>query len=364
MEKRKNIVFLLSRIKDAGGISRVSSIITNQLSNEQSFKIHAVSYQKKQVNAYNWSKQLTYHNLHDKDNVSLKRGIVIASIRLRKIIKKNNIDILICCGEEVASLAVFATLGKKCRLVYWSHTSFKGKTSDKYKFLNEYLLCVFAPYIITLTKTDLINYTKDSYAKHVEQIYNPIDPLFKNISRNYQLSSNKIISVGRLSYPKNFLLLVDVAVEVLGKNKDYVWHIYGIGSDHKEIEDKIVRNNLQKQLILKGHTSDLYKIYNDYSLFVMTSRYEGFPMSLIEAMACQLPMVSFDIATGPNEIIQDGVNGYLVEPFNINEMVEKINVLIQDENKRLAFSNANSTLTKQFEIEQIKEKWITFLNGI
>lgn len=364
MEKRKNIAFLLSRIKNSGGISRVSSIISKELSNKSQFNIHAISYQKKQLNAYNWGTQLIYHSLHDKDDITLKRGLFKGTIRLRRLIRENNIDVLICCGHELATLAVLATLGKKCQLVYWSHSSFKSKTNERFKNANEKILCLFAPYIITLTKTDMINYKKESNAKQVEQIYNPIDPLFTNINRSYKEASNKIISVGRLSFPKNYLLLVDVAIEVLGKNNNLVWHIYGNGSEGSKIEEKIFKNNLQNKLVLKGQVNNLYEIYNDYSLMVMTSRYEGFPMSLVEAMACKLPMISFDVPTGPNEIIMNGINGYLIEPLNVKEMADKINSLINDRNKKLAFSEANDQLMKQFEIEQIIDKWIIFLGYI
>ena len=107
----------------------------------------------------------------------------------------------------------------------------------------------------------------------------------------------------------------------------------------------IKKKGLQNNVFLKGYESKINRLYKEYALFVLTSRNEGMGMVLVEALKAGLPVISFDIKCGPSDVIVDGVNGYLIEPFNIEKMSEKINMLIKNVVKREEFSaNAESTL--------------------
>ena len=89
----------------------------------------------------------------------------------------------------------------------------------------------------------------------------------------------------------------------------------------------------------------------------MTSQMEGLPMVLLEAKSWGLPLVSFDIMTGPSDIIQDGVNGYLIEEGNIDEMAERIVELIKEDSKRKAFSKESQRDMDKFEMKKITSQW-------
>ena len=121
---------------------------------------------------------------------------------------------------------------------------------------------------------------------------------------------------------------------------------------------------MSDRLTLKGNALNIYELYPEYSFLVMTSRYEGFPMVLLEAAAKSLPLISFDIETGPNEIIIDDVNGYLIDANNSDAMVEKIDALICDSEKRKELSkNAYDTALK-FSVERICEQWYKLLENM
>jgi len=363
MKKKLNIAFLLTKISERGGISRVVSILSNELYKKNLYNIHIISFQEKDSQGYNWNNELIFHNLVG-DKVSMKKGIVKAALKSRKIINKHDIDLVISCGHLVGPLGVLSTIFKKTKLIYWSHSSFKATTSNKFRVFNEHFTAPFSNILISLTKVDEINYKKKTLARRVVQIYNPIDERLEKINTNYNYNSKKIISVGRLTAQKNFVLLVDVAKIVLEKHTDFSWHIFGSGEDEEKIKNKIKKHNLEGRLYLKGQCNNLYDIYNDYSMMVMTSLYEGFPMTLLEGIAFKLPLVSFDIPTGPNEIINQGINGYLVEPFDIEDMAKKISILIKDENQRQTFSASNSNYINEFNLKSIATKWTSLLEGI
>lgn len=120
------------------------------------------------------------------------------------------------------------------------------------------------------------------------------------------------MTVSRIDFVKGFEYLIEVSKLVFARYPDWQWHIYGDGEiEYKnKIIDLIQQNNLQKHIILQGNRSDIYDLYQNYSFYVMTSRYEGLPMVLLEAKAKKLPIVSFDINSGPSDIIRDGIDGF------------------------------------------------------
>ena len=197
----------------------------------------------------------------------------------------------------------------------------------------------------------------------ITQIYNPIAEGAAK-SEQYNGKSKKIISVGRLSYPKNFDRLISIAARILPLYPDWSWDIYGDGELKDSLQVLIDENKLSAQLTLKGQVSDLYNHYGDYAFMVMTSRYEGFPMSLIEGAANRLPLVSFDIPTGPNEIILDGSNGYLIDPNSDDDMVERIRYLIEDPTLRSTMSEKVHRLTDSFALGRILKQWKTLFGEL
>ena len=356
MENKIHIAFLLSRILVDGGITRVTAMLTKQFALDDRFHIHVISYQTIQKGGYQWNTNLSYYELVD-EGVKMKKGIFKATAKLRTILTQQKIKVLVSCGQEIGPLGALSTIGMSTKFVYWSHSSFKGKTHSKFKKFNELVTAAFTDVIVSLTKVDKINYKKGTLAKNVVQIYNPVDPTLLEQSHNYNATTNKIISVGRLSFQKNFLLLIDVAKKVLESNSNIQWDIYGDGYQENELRSKIQEFGLEQHVFLKGHVSNIYEIYKEYSLMVMTSRFEGFPMSLIEGLATKLPLISFDIPTGPNEIIDEGVNGFLIKPEDVDEMAYKIIELLSDENKLNTFSEAAFISSEAYSMKSIYNQW-------
>lgn len=144
----------------------------------------------------------------------------------------------------------------------------------------------------------------------------------------------------------------------------WTWDIYGEGELKDSLQKMINENGLSEKIRLMGQVSDLYDRYRDYAFMVMTSRYEGFPMSLIEGAANRLPLISFDIPTGPNEIIVDGVNGYLINADSDKDMVVKIRKLIENQEIRESMSKEVYQLTQAFAMERILKQWKILFNKL
>jgi len=254
-----------------------------------------------------------------------------------------------------------ATLFTNTKFICWEHSNTNLVSNHKFKKASRWMGAKFADKVIVLTKQDESDYFKKYRPKSLVQIYNPIDPNIFNISSTYDIDSKKIISVGSLCNRKNFTLLLDVAKMIFEKYVDWTWDICGEGEEREVLQNKIFELGLQDFVKLKGVVSNLYELYSQYSIMVMTSKSEGFPMALIEGMAKKLPLISFDIYTGPNEIIFDGRNGFLIKPFEVEVFAERICQLIENRELRMEMSKQNDILAENFHIGSISSKWASVI---
>lgn len=353
-----NICYLLGGFINNGGIGRVTSILANELCNLEQKIIFTLSFfHQEGTPLYQLNNKIKQDYLFP-EPITMKRAMLHHAIgKLRSYLTSNDIDILIACGALYFPLAVYACSTGKTKCICWEHSNVYNKADYRFQQLCRKAGSKKADLIVTLTKNDQKGYMDKYHLSDVDQIYNPIDKELFNVPKNYNKNSRKIISVGRLSYQKNFFLLVDIAARILNNFSGWEWHIYGEGKDKNELQQKINDCGLGSKIILKGQDKDIYKKYSDYSFMVMTSRYEGFPMSLLEGMANGLPMISFDVLTGPNEIIDHNINGYLIEPFSSEKMIHAISSLINNKEKRIAMSEACLQKSKQFSVEVITHQW-------
>ena len=180
----------------------------------------------------------------------------------------------------------------------------------------------------------------------------------------YDIHSKTILSAGLLLPIKGYEKAIQVARKVFDVCPDWKWIICGEGPERNHLEQLIKENNLQEKMILKGTVQNMEEQYQMASMFVMTSQMEGLPMVLLEAKSWGLPLVSFDIMTGPSDIIQDGINGYLIEEGNIDEMAERIVELIKDDSKRKAFSKESQRDMDKFGMRGIINQWNELVNNL
>ncbi len=133
--------------------------------------------------------------------------------------------------------------------------------------------------------------------------------------------------------------------------------IYGNGTEKEKLQEKINNLGLEKSFLLKGVTENIKEKYLASSIYVMSSRYEGMPMVLLEAMAHGLPIVSFECPCGPKDIIKDNEDGYLVSFGNVEQMAKKIEELIINKEKRKFFGKNARKNVERFSQDKIMEKW-------
>lgn len=183
------------------------------------------------------------------------------------------------------------------------------------------------------------------------------DPLSFVPTVQSPLTSKRVLAVGRYVYQKGFDLLLQAWAKIEHSCPEWSLAIYGDG-------DKAPYESFMHQLgidatrcHLNGPTSDIQREYVNSSLLAFSSRFEGFGMVLVEAMACGLPVVSFDCPCGPKDIVKDGEDGFLVESGNVDALADKMCKLMNDKTLRVSMSQAGLKNVQRFGIEHVAEQW-------
>lgn len=172
-----------------------------------------------------------------------------------------------------------------------------------------------------------------------------------------RMTGKRVICVARYSHEKGIDLLLKAWKEVESQIDDWRLDVFGEGerSPYEQLIDNLGID--RAHCALNGRTTDVEKEYCNSSVFVLSSRFEGFGMVIVEAMACGLPVVAFDCPWGPQAIISDGEDGLLVENGNPSALAQNLIALIKDDGKRKAMSEAALRNVQRFQIEHIAQQW-------
>lgn len=359
---KKKVCFFSGDITRSGGTERVAVQLANALWKEQKYEICFVSLTEGQKEAfYELDPKIRRYRL-SKTWINPGPGYLPLIGKLRKFLKEQQIDIIIDIDIVLDVLSIPAAGGLKTKVLSWEHFNCEFEQEVRYRRWISGLTARFADYIVVLTEEDKENYRKILGRKNrISAVYNMVSPMMR---RDDVQRENWIITAGRLTYQKGIEYLVRVAVPVLKSHPDWKWLVLGEGEDREILEQAIVENHLENQLLLKGRVSHVEEYLNRAKLFVLTSRYEGFGMCLVEAMQMQVPCISFDIKIGPSEIITQNKNGVLIPPFAWKLMVRQIDDLL-DHPQKLEEMKANTMLGfERFQDETIIRQWNGILDKI
>ena len=205
--------------------------------------------------------------------------------------------------------------------------------------------------LVVLTDRD-----RDSWVElnNVVTIPDPLSILPTKIS---PLTEKRVVAIARYSHEKGIDLLLKAWSIVEKQISDWRLDVYGDGdrTPYEQLIDDLKIN--RKSCQLHGRTDDVEKEYCNSSIFVLSSRFEGFGMVLTEAMACGLPVVSFDCPWGPRSIITDGEDGLLVENGNVEALASSLSKLMSDEILRQSISKAGLKNVRRFSIDYVADQW-------
>lgn len=178
------------------------------------------------------------------------------------------------------------------------------------------------------------------------------------------LEAKKVVAVGRLNHQKGFDRLIDAWSIVDNVVSGWKLQIVGDGELREQLQYNIRELGLSNQINIGRAEKDMVSVYKDASILAMSSRYEGLPMVLLEAQAAGLPIVSFDCKCGPKDVIENGVDGFLVEDGDIEQLAQKLVVLMQDANLRKQMGSAAYAHSDRYSEERIMKQWTDLFDEV
>lgn len=369
----KKLAIMGGNVNEVNGAIKVTVNLTNELSSYFDTWLITPNETESYFPLKDGVKRFSYRRNDERSRYTLLAGC----LRLHNFLSNNKIDVLYIIDIGAKPIVGYlATIGvRNIKIIYAEHlTLYKNKFRkyNVFRKISQKLINRYSDKIVTLTFKEMNNYINfyDLKRIKVDYIYNYLDDNIFTPDIEYIGKNKKIITVGRIDFQKGYEYLVEVAKVILNKYKDLEWHIYGDlprngDYEYKElIINKIKEYGLNGRLILKGNRKDIINLYKDYDIYVSTSRYEGLPLTLIEAKSKRLPLVSFDIYSGPSDIIRDNIDGYLIRPFEIDSMINKIEYLISNSDVRKKMSLKSYENMGKFRKDYIIKQWVDLINSI
>ena len=378
------IVYVIDSLASKGGAERIVSDKLNYMAEHYSYDVYVITCyqnQQKDPNTYYLSEKVSQINLNISyyrqfhyrypQRLWVKWTIYRRLIQLLKdTVRQIDPDVLVALGYFMADVVT----GIPCRAVKLveSHDarsfSMLGK-GLKRSFLSKIYIKLYRKYslrqverqadlIVTLSEAEAKEWVK---AKRVEVIPNfTVMPVW----RQSTCQNKRVMAAGRLEWQKGFDRLIASWAIVHDKHPDWHLHIFGSGTMQHQLTELITFHGLEEVITIHPYTLAIDKEYSDSSIFVLSSRFEGFGLVLLEAMQSGLPCVTFDCPFGPSEVVVDNQTGFVVDNGDVATFADKLCCLIEDESLRKRFSEASVERTKHYDVEIVMNRWKTLLEGL
>lgn len=360
-EKRKNIAFYIGDYTRSGGTERASIAVANGLSKRDDHRIILITTNNKNETSFftiGENIEVIYLNIQSwkKEYLKLSKG-------LRKTLLNYKIDTFVVVETmvllQILGLLVLGFFKKRnIILVVWEHFNFTVDLSKKLRQTCRKIAARYADQIVVLTQRDKELWeTNLKVNAKITPIPNPSP--FLVIASDYDVENKNIIAVGRLAYQKGFDRLIEIWKDYTSKYdlpKGWKLQIIGSGEDEVMLKELIKNYDLEETVEMIPNTKTIEEYYKNAAFMVMTSRFEGLPMTLIEAQSFGLPIIAYDCLTGPAEIISDD-SGFLIEDGDSVNFMKKLATLLEKQEIRTNMSAAAQKEVSKFNKNDVVKKW-------
>ncbi len=370
LNKGFKLALVLPNLGSYGGAVEIGRQLAYELA--QNYELCLISYVDYELDKNPAEQDFTCYSLGCNWDRRLLENIKQAQDPLLRILDQEQPDMLFALGISESLSAIRACKKRKIPLICCDHGSIYSHWSESLKWrIVLRIVCAFANKIVSLTRLNAQGYRKKLFVspKRLQVIPNWADPsllkAYENLSsfeRKAQLESKALLWFGRLSEEKGVDRLFKIAERILPKHPDWRIDIVGSAASDEEFEAYKKQASLlsinQDQLRFCGYASDKLKVYSSHSIVVLTSYMEGLPLVLLEAASMGLPAVSYDIKTGPADIIENEKTGFLVPDAQIDEFCAKLDKLMNSyELREQMGKSAHEKMQKDFSKQSIMPKW-------
>ncbi|WP_426485965.1 glycosyltransferase family 4 protein [Flavobacterium sp. 2] len=359
------LLYIVPKIKNAGGVARVLSIKANYFVEHFNYEVHILSQnEENDLPFYNFNSEIIFHNMILNGNAF--QFLKSYQKQVNQTIQEIKPDVILVADNGLKAFVFPFIVKTKSPIVFEVHGSkFIEEKAQKTDFISKSIQKIkyrFKDFSVRKF-TKIVALSEESQnewkAKNVIVIPNPSWIKTQNTS---SLKNKKVICVARNSYEKGLDRLIVIWEKVIGIHPDWVLEIYTDEVD--SLNTIVVDLGMTSNINIFSFVKNIEEKYLESSIYAMTSRTEGFPMVLLEAMASGLPCIAFDCPTGPRSIIKNNENGFLIPDNNFEKYAEKISYLIEKEELRIMFRKNAKQTSENYSVEKIMEKWKQFFEEL
>ncbi|MCF7455159.1 glycosyltransferase family 4 protein [Vibrio sp. A1-1] len=372
MRNNKNVGIILGDTTATGGIERVSFQLAKSLKNNVHVEVLSLckSRERELFNSGDFvirylteHAETTFYNRKYKGVTAYLFDLwylLLKSRELKKHIRETNLNYIVSCDIKMTALCLLASLCTKTKVIVIEH--FEFDVPNKFlkmlrKFLYRWVHCV-----VIQTDEDYFKYKNILNESKINIIPNIIE--LKKPESVDRVKRNSIIGVGRLTNQKGFDLLISAWSLIYEKYNDWSLDIYGEGEEKENLIKLIEARNVSARTNIYPFSNQIDEVYSVSRVFVLSSRYEGLGMVLLEALSHKLPCISFDCPAGPKTIIKNGVNGLLVKTGDVNELADAIDLLLSKPDLQSLLSKNSVASLDKFTEKEVKLKWLSILGDV
>lgn len=346
------IDFIISDLK-AGGAQRVMVLLANYFS-KKSYEIRIITFNPGL--AYQLNDNIALIELHygkiPNHTIRSLYNLIIFYYN-----KKNRPNLIISFVTQLNLKAIIAAKIYGIKIIVSEHNSYLRAQHPLYltNFTRNYLYPL-VEYLTVLTAFDIEYYRK----RGVNVLVMPNPCTFKVLNKSDHKRDKVILAVGHLDryHHKGFDNLVTLIAPILKENPDWILKIIGDGDKGmKYLKNLVILQGLEKKVIFTGFRSDVNFIMQNSEIFILPSRFEGLPMVLLEALSQGMSCIAYDCKTGPSDIIQNEINGLIIEDQNMEAMSKGLVKLIKNENLRKRVRQNAIKSIDRYSMENIGDLW-------
>ena len=293
------------------------------------------------------------------------RNNVLRVRRLRQAIKASQPEVVLSFLGRTNVLVLVSTIGLGRPVIVSEHTDPRQNGVGYIWAALRRLLYPRSAAVVVLTNG--LRPWAERFVKRetVHIIPNPVQvpamAFESNGAQEPRGSGRTVAAMGRLNPVKGFDLLLKAFARCAEKHTDWSLIILGEGDERSRLEAMASDLGIKDRVTLPGLAKDPLRILRRTDLFVLSSRYEGFPMALVEAMACKLPVISTDYPSGPQDIVRDGVNAILVPPNDVNALAGAMDRLMANHAERQRLGANAVQVIERFRIDKVMNMWDNLL---
>lgn len=355
----KNICFLVGNICNSGGTERVVVTLVNGLCNKN-YNVSILSLYGRNVPYFDVSSKVSLSSIY-KTEISLKLHFLDCLKKIRDFCIKNNIEKIVLVDSMLALLVIPALVGLKIEKICWEHFNYLNNNGSKLRDIARKLAAYTCNKVVVLTNKDSFYWKKNIKGMKSELIVINNPNPFLQVNKA-ELEHKTVLAVGRLTKVKGFNLLLDIWYNIENK-EGWKLLIIGDGEEKNNLQSLICNYNLEDSVELLGNIKEVEKFYASSSIYCLTSHFEGFPMVLLEAQCFGLPIIAYNCDTGPEDIVINNYNGFLINKGNKKKYIEKLKYMMNLDKDIYQYYKENSLInSEKFNYENFLNKWLVLLN--